>query len=129
MKKHKGPMPESVKNFWRIVVKGDLSGDGEDVIDTWEEKVEETFETRDHNYLAGIYKLNEEDLDEIREIIVEYRAAREQEEAEREKRRLAEEEADAVMANHYAERIKKIVISKPNQFLPKTSKPKRSRGN
>lgn len=129
MEKHKGPMPESVKNFWRIVVKGDLSGDGEDVIDTWEEKVEEEFETPAHNYLAGIYKLTEEDLDEIREIVAEYRTAREQEEAGREKRRLAEEKADAIMANHYAERIKKIVTSKPNQFLPKVSKPKRSRGN
>ena len=130
MEKHKGPMPESVKNFWRIVVKGDLSGDGEEVIDCWEEKVEEEFETHDHNYLAGIYKLSEEDLDEIREIIIEYRAAREQEEAEREKRRLAEEKADEIMANHYAERIKKIVTSKPNQFLPKASTRKKSpRGN
>jgi len=79
--------------------------------------------------LTGIYKLTEEDLDQIREIITEYRVTREHEEAEREKRRLAEEKADAIMANHYADRIKKIVMSKPNQFLPKVSKPKRSRGN
>jgi len=36
MEKHKGPMPESVKNFWRVVVKGEVTGDGEDFIDKWE---------------------------------------------------------------------------------------------
>ena len=129
MEKHKGPMPESVKNFWRIVVKGDLAGDGEDVIDKWEEYTEQQFETSDHNYLTDIYKLTEKDLDQIREIVAEYRVTREHEEAEREKRSLAEENADEIMANHYADRIKKIVMSKPNQFLPKISTPKRSRGN
>jgi len=122
-------MPESVKNFWRIVVKGDVTGDGEDIIDVWDEHTDTESEVSHQDVLTGIYKLTLEDLSEIREIIDEYRTTREQEEAEREKRRLAEEKADAVMANHYADRIKKIVMSKPNQFLPKLSTPKRKHGN
>jgi hypothetical protein len=129
MEKHKGPMPENVKNFWRIVVKGEVTGEGEDFIDKWEELTDSEAEVSYQDVLTGIYKLAEEDIDEIREIVAEYRETREQEEAEREKRRLAEEKADAIMANHYADRIKKILMSKPNQFLPKISKPKRSRGN
>jgi len=132
MEKHKGPMPESVKNFWRIAVKGDITGDGEDIIDTWERHTETDTETDMTGVLTGIYKLDEEDIDEIRDIIAEYRETREQEEAEREERRLAEEKADEVMANHYADRIKKIVMSKPNKFLPKprkTSLTPRRRGN
>jgi hypothetical protein len=132
MEKHKGPMPESVRNFWRIVVKGDISGDGEDIIDNWENNLEDYDEAGDADYLGGIYKLDENDRNEIRAIIAEYRLTREHEEAEREKRRLAEEEADRVLANHYADRIKKIVISKPNKFLPKpravAAKPRR-KGN
>ena len=132
MEKHKGPMPESVRNFWRSVVKGDITGDGEDIIDSWENKLEDYNEKGDGDYLGRIYKLTEEDLNEIREIIAEYRQTCEHEEAEREKRRLAEEKADLVMANHYADKIKKIVISKPNKFLPKPRKtpaPRRPRGN
>jgi len=129
MEKHKGPMPESVKNFWRIVVKGDVTGDDEDITDIWDEHTDTESEVSYQDVLMGIYKLTLEDLDQIREIINEYRTTREQEEAMREKRRLAEEKADAIMANHYAERIKKIVMSKPNQFLPKPSTPKRKRDN
>lgn len=132
MEKHKGPMPESVRNFWRMVVKGDITGDGEDIIDSWENKLEDYNETGDADYLGGIYKLGKDDLDEIRQIIAEYRQTREHEEAEREKRRLAEEEADRVMANHYADKITSIVRSKPNKFLPKprkSSAPRRPRGN
>jgi hypothetical protein len=132
MEKHKGPMPESVRNFWRVVVKSSITGEGEDIIDSWEDKLEDYNEKGDADYLGGIYKLTEEDLDEIRGIIAEYRQTREQEEAAREKRRLAEEKADEVMANHYADRIKKIVMSKPNKFLPKprkTSLTPRRRGN
>ena len=132
MEKHKGPMPESVRNFWRIVVKGSLSGDGEDIIDSWEDNLEDYNEKGDGDYLGRIYKLSEEDMDEIREIIAEYRQTREHEDDEREKRCLAEEKADEVMANHYADKIKKIIISKPNKFLPKprkSSAPRRPRGN
>ncbi len=125
MSKHKGPMPESVKNFWRIVVAGDLSGEGEDVIDCWEEHLENKPE---EDVLSGIYKLSAEDLNEIGEIIAEYRRTREMEEEMREKRRLAEEKNDRIMANFYADKIKKIVMSKPNQFLPKPSATK-ERGN
>ncbi|MGC2237284.1 MAG: hypothetical protein WA584_14065 [Pyrinomonadaceae bacterium] len=132
MEKHKGPMPESVRNFWRVVVKGSISGEGEDIIDSWENNLENYDENGDGDYLGGIYKLTEEDMDEIREIIAEYRLTREQEEAEREKRRLAQQKADEVMAKHYADRIKKIVKSKPNKFLPKPRKlaaAPRRRGN
>jgi hypothetical protein len=132
MEKHKGPMPESVRNFWRIAVKGDITGDAEDIIDTWEDKLENYNAEGNGDYLGGIYKLDEEDLDEIRGIIAEYRLTREQEEAEREKRRLEEEKADEIMANHYADQIKKIVMSKPNKFLPKPRKSSltpRRRGN
>jgi hypothetical protein len=131
MEKHKGPMPESVRNFWRGAVKGDITGDGEDIIDIWERHLDkETVDLTD--VLTGIYKLTEDDLEEIRDIIAEYRQTREQEEAEREKRRLAEEKADEVMANHCADKIKKIVMSKPNKFLPKPRKlaaPPRRHGN
>jgi len=129
MEKHKGPMPESVKNFWRIVVKGDLTGDGEDIIDVWDRHTEAAAEVSYQDVLTGIYKLTEDDIVEIRAIVREYNTTREEEEAERERRRLLEEEADRAMANHYADRIKKIVFSRPNQFLPKISTPKRSRGN
>jgi hypothetical protein len=132
MEKHKGPMPESVKNFFRICVEGDITGEGEYIIDVWERHTDKDSEVDQTSVLTGIYKLTEEDLDEIREIIKEYRLTREEEEAEREKRRLAEEKADEVMANHYADRIKKIVMSKPNKFLPKPRKPSlspRRRGN
>jgi hypothetical protein len=132
MEKHKGTMPESVRNFWRSRVKGSLEGEGEDIIDTWEDKLEDYDEEGSTDYLRGIYKLDENDRQEIQAIIAEYRLTREQEEAGREKRRLAEEEADRVMANHYADRIKKIITSKPNKFLPKprkiAAKPRR-RGN
>lgn len=132
MEKHKGPMPESVKNFWRVEVKGSISGDGEDIIDSWENKLEDYDEKGDGDYLGGIYKLDEADRDGIRNIIAEFRLTREQEEAERERRRLAEEEADRVMANHYADKIKRIIMSKPNNFLPKPRKstvPRRPREN
>lgn len=129
MEKHKGPMPEGVKNFWRIIVKGDVTGDDEDIIDIWDEHTDTESEVSYQEVLTGIYKLTLEDLDQIREIITEYRTTREHEEAVREKRRLAEEKADAIMANHYADRIKKIVMSKPNQFLPKPSTRKRKRDN
>lgn len=127
--KNKGPMPESVKNFWRIVVKGEVTGEGEDIISVWERHTEEDAEISYHDVLTGIYKLTEDDIVEIRAIVTEYNTTREEEEAERERRRLSEEEADRAMANHYADRIRKIVFSRPNQFLPKISTPKRSRGN
>jgi hypothetical protein len=122
MAKHKGPMPESVKNFWRICVEGDITGDGEDIIDKWEDYTDEDPRVDMSDVLSGIYRLTKDDLNEIREIVAEYRLTREQEEAERERRRLAEEQADEIMAEHYADRIKKIVMSKPNKFLPKQRK-------
>lgn len=122
-------MPESVKNFWRIVVKGDISGDGEDIIDKWEDYLDEDGPDMSSVFL-GIYKLTEADLEEIGEIIAEYRRTRAEEETAREKRRLAEEKADEIMANFYADKIRKIVMSKPNKFLPKTRKTStRRRGN
>jgi hypothetical protein len=122
MAQHKGPMPEPVRDFWRIQVKGSISGDGEDVIDMWEDELNDYVSGGETDYIQRIYRLDDDDVKEIRDIISEFRQTREQEEAERERRRLAEEKADEAMANHYAEKIKKIIVSKPNKFLPKPKK-------
>lgn len=117
---------ETLRNMMRVFIKTDMMWEGEDFIDSWEELME-----KKHDSYISVYKLTTEDIDEIEGLIKEFRTTQAQEQAEREKRRLAEEEADEVVANHYAERIRKIIMSKPNDLLPKptTRKTKVPRGN
>lgn len=104
---------EQLRKFLELCVEQDVSAEGEDAISRWSEMVE-----RDDNYF-DVYRLTAEDKQQIKDLIAEYYEARAQENAEREKRRISEEKADEVMANHYADRIKKIVLAKPNKFFPK----------
>lgn len=105
---------EQLRKFLQSLIDGDLQREGEDAIESWMVKVEPN-----ENY-ADIYKLSEADKQQMRLIGDEYFAAREREEAMREKRRLAEEEADRIMANHYANRIRKIVLNgMDKKWLPK----------
>lgn len=104
-----------LRKFIEQCVKHDLEAEGEHAIDKWADY----FEDKENPGITDIYKLTAADRDAIKVLIAEYRQTREHEENEREQRRLAEERADEVLANHYADRIRKIVLSKPNKFFPK----------
>ncbi len=104
-----------LRKFIELCVKQDLEAEGEHAIDKWADYME----SGENEGFTNIYKLTAEDREEIKAVIAEYRQTREQEETEREQRRLAEEHADEVLANHYADRIKKIVLARPNKFFPK----------
>lgn len=108
-----------LRKFIELCVKQDLDATGEYAIEVWEGHVAD-----ESGGIQNIYHFTDTDRTEIKALIAEYRETREREEAEREQRRLAEEHADEVLANHYADRIKKIVMSRPNKFFPKPkSKP------
>lgn len=100
---------EQMRRFLQMCVDQDLSAEGEHAIENWTEKAES--KEYDHQF----YRLDDDAKRQILDIAAEYRQAREQEEAERERRRLAEEEADRVMANHYADKMKKIVLERMNE--------------
>lgn len=104
-----------LRKFIEMCVKQDLDATGEHAIDKWEEQLE----NEQSEGFVNVYQLTAADRAEIKAMIAEYRQTREQEEHEREQRRLAEERADEILANHYADRIRKIVLAKPNKFFPK----------
>lgn len=103
---------EQMRKFLVLCVEQDLAIGGEDGVERWDEIAD------DPNH--SVYHLDETDRRQIKTITAEYFVAREREEEERERRRLEEERADEIMANHYVERIKKIVLPKlDRRFLPK----------
>ena len=104
---------EQLKKFLQLSAEQDISVNGEDAIERWSEIVE-----RDNDYF-NLYKLNETDKQQIKTIISEYRTACEQEITSREQRRIDNNYGEEIIANHYADRIKKIIYSKSNKFLPK----------
>lgn len=111
---------EQLRKFLQICIDGELAYEGEDAIDHWTDVIERDTDLQ-------FYRLDEAAKQQIMEIAAEYWQAREQEEAEREQRRLAEEEADRIMANHYADKIRKIVLERMDKnWLPKP-KPAASR--
>jgi len=115
---------EQLRKFIQLCIDQDLAADGEHAIEKWAEMIE-----RDDN--LQFYRLDDAAKRQIRDIAAEYWQAREQEEAERERRRLAEEEADEIMANHYADKIRKIVLERMDKrWLPKpkpAASPRRAR--
>ncbi len=104
---------EQLKKFLQSSAAQDVSAKGEDAIERWSEIIE-----RDNDYF-NLYKLDETDKQQIKDIISEYQTACEREITEREERRIDDKQDDEIIANHYADRIKKIVYSKSNKFLPK----------
>ncbi len=104
---------EHLKKFLQLSAEQDISVKGEDAIERWSEIVE-----RDNDYF-NLYKLDETDKQQIKDIVSQYRTACEQGIIEREERRVDDKQVEEIIANHYADRIKKIVYSKPNKFLPK----------
>lgn len=106
---------EKLRKFIEMCVEQDISAEGEDAIQIWEEHIKD-----ESGGIHNIYKLSEDERRQIKDLIAEFYAGREQEEERREQRRIAEEKNDEVVANHYADRIKKIVLAKTeNKFLPK----------
>jgi hypothetical protein len=104
---------EQLRKFIQLCIDQDLAAEGEEAIERWTEMIE-----GDSN--LQFYRLDEAAKGQILELAAEYRQAREQEEADRERRRRAEEEADRVMANHYADKIRKIVLERMDKkWLPK----------
>jgi plasmid stabilization system protein ParE len=104
---------EQLRKFIQLCIDQDLAADGEDAIEKWTEMVE-----GDSN--LQFYRLDDAAKQQIRDIAAEYWEARRQEEAERERRRLAEEKADEIMANHYAGKIRNIVLERMDKrWLPK----------
>jgi len=101
-----------LRKFLELCVKQDFDAQGEHAIDKWEEYLEKAGDYLD------IYKLSEAEKAEIKFLIDEFRQTCEQEEMEREQLS-AEDQADEALANHYADRIRKIVFAKPNKFFPK----------
>jgi hypothetical protein len=111
---------EQLRKFIQLCIDNDLNSEGEDAIERWTERIEDGNEPQ-------FYRLDDAARQQISDIAAEYWQAREQEDAERERRRLAEEEADRIMANHYADKIKNIVLERMDkQWLPKP-KPAASR--
>jgi len=110
---------EQLKKFLRLSAEQDVSAKGEDAIERWSEIVE-----RDNDYF-NLYKLDETDKQQIKNIISEYRTACEHEITELERRRINDNQGEEIIANHYAEKIKKIIYSKPNKFLPKHKPPQK----
>ncbi len=104
---------EQLKKFLQLSAEQDISIKGEDAIERWSEIVE-----RDNDYF-NLYKLDETDKQQIKDIVSEYRTACEQEITEREQRPNENKQGEEIIANHYADRIKKIVYSKSSKFLPK----------
>ena len=104
---------EHLKKFLQLSAEQDISVKGEAAIERWSEIVE-----RDDDYF-NLYKLDETDKQQIKDIVSEYRTACSQEVTEGERRRIDDKQGEEIIANHYADRIKKIVYSKPNKFLPK----------
>ena len=104
---------EQLKKFMQLSTEQDISVKGVDAIERWSEIVE-----RDNSYF-NLYKLDETDKQQIKDIVSEYRTACEQELTEGEQRRVDDGKAEEIIANLYADRIKKIVYSKSNKFLPK----------
>ncbi len=104
---------EQLKKFLQLSAEQDISARGEVAIELWSEIVE-----RDNDYF-NLYRLDETDKQQIKDIILEYRTACEQEITEREQRPNENKQGEEIIANHYADRIKKIVYSKSSKFLPK----------
>ncbi len=104
---------EQLRKFLQSSAEQDVAAKGEDAIQRWSEIVE-----RDNDYF-NLYKLDETDKQQIKDIVSEYRTACEQELTEGEQRRVDDGKAEEIIANLYADRIKKIVYSKSNKFLPK----------
>jgi molecular chaperone DnaK (HSP70) len=98
---------EQLKKFLQLSAEQDTSAKGEDAIERWSEIVE-----RDNDYF-NLYKLDETDKQQIKDIVSEYRTACELEITEREQRRDDDKPGEEIIANHYADRIKKI-STRPN---------------
>jgi len=114
---------EQLKKFLQLSAEQDISAKGEDAIERWSEIVE-----RDNEYF-NLYKLDETDKQQIKDIISEYRTAGEREITEREQSRADDKQSEEIIANHYADRIKKIVYSKSNRFLPKHNSPAKKKSH
>jgi hypothetical protein len=108
---------EQLKKFLQLFAEQDVAAKGDYAIDRWSEIVE-----RDNNYFNP-YKLDETDKQQIKDIVSEYRTACEYEIAEREQRRIDDNQGEEIIANHYADKIKKMVYSKSNKFLPRHKPP------
>lgn len=104
---------EQLRKFLQSSAEQDVAAKGEGAIQRWSEIVE-----RDNDHF-NLYKLDETDKQQIKDIVLEYRTACKQEITERKQRRIGDNQGEEIIANHYADKIKKIVYSKSNKFLPK----------
>ena len=114
---------EQLKKFLQLIAEQDVSAKGENAIERWSEIVEQG------NDYFNLYKLDETDKQKIRDIVSEYRTACKQGISERQQHRVDDEQGDEIIANHCADRIKKIVYSKANKLLPKPKSPPKKKSH